>query len=272
MVLHRDFLGVDLEVMAAGYAGASIPLLQPGPDEHEIVVPIGARVTGSLVDGEGPVAGVKVAVVQLDRTTDIHFIKAVGATTDGSGRFAFDNLPASQRYAIFSNVPGNPPTSPVLATKVFTVPGDGESRDLGPLEIIPPLSLSGRLEMADGAPVPPGTRLALGRDPAWDLVEAPVAADGTFAIAPLPPEAYEVRVVAKGVDLDTERLSHQSLGPMSFGLRLDESMTDLIVPLKPAEPRRAMIARRRKIRPRMPSATRPSPISNGGSIRRRASR
>ena len=235
MILDRDFLGVDLEVMASGFAGTSAELLAPGPEEHAIVLPRGARVTGSLVDGTGPVVGVKVAVVQLDRSARAHFIKAVGATTDASGRFTFDSLPADQGYAIFSHVPGNPETSPVLATKRFRVPGDGATRDLGPLEVIPPLSLGGRLVMPDDAPVPPETRLALGRDPAWDLVEVPVSDDGTFSIAPLPPETYAVRVVAKGFEVDPSGLRYQSLGPTSFGVRLDESIADLRVPLRRAE-------------------------------------
>ena len=83
--------------------------------------------TGRLLDDGKPVAGVQVAIVQLDRNAGTHFIKAVGATTDDAGRFVFENLPASQKYAIFSNVSSNSPASPVLATRTLMVPADGAS-------------------------------------------------------------------------------------------------------------------------------------------------
>jgi 5-hydroxyisourate hydrolase-like protein (transthyretin family) len=193
-------------------------------------------VTGHLLDAGKPVAGVQVAVVQLNRMAGGHFIKAVGATTDGAGRFVFENLPASQKYAIFSNVSSNSPTSPVLETRTFMVPADGGSRDLGTLPALPPMSLSGRITMPDGAKVPPEARVALGRDPAWDLIAASVAEDGSFSFAPLPPETYVINVVAKGFEADPSGLGYQTLGATSFGVRMEKSITNLTIPMKRSGP------------------------------------
>ena len=236
MILDRSYRGVDLEVMSSGFAGTSVPLLTPGSKPHTITVPLGARVTGRLLDDGKPVAGVQVAIVQLDRNAGIHFIKAVGSTTDGAGKFVFENLPASQKYAIFSNVSNNSPASPVLATRTLTVPADGDSRDLGTLPAMPPLTLSGRLVMPDGAKVPPQTKVSLGRDPAWDLIAIPVADDGSFSIAPLPPETYVIHVVAKGFEVDPSSLEYQSIDAKSFGIRIEESIKNLTIPLKPSIP------------------------------------
>jgi hypothetical protein len=236
MILDRSYRGIDLEVMADGFAGTLVPLLAPGSNSHTISVPLGARVTGHLLDAGKPVAGVNVAVVQLDRKAGGHFIKAVGAVTDGDGKFAFDNLPASQKYTIFSNVAGNDPASPVLATRTFTLPGDGASRDLGTLPAISPLTLSGRLVMPEGTKVPRQTKVSLGRDPAWDLIAVPVADDGSFLVAPLPPETYVVHVVAKGFEADPTGLGYQTLGATSFGVRMKESITNLTIPMKQTQP------------------------------------
>jgi hypothetical protein len=232
MILDRSYRGIDVEVMSAGFAGTSAPLLAPGAMPHTITVPLGARVTGRLLDAGKPAAGVQVAVVQLERGAFGHFIKAVGSTTGNSGDFAFEHLPASQRYALFSNVSSNPPSSPVVETRTFTVPADGDSRDLGTLPARAPLSLSGRIVMPDGAKVSPEARVSLGRDPAWDLIATSVAEDGTFSFAPLPPEAYVVSVVAKGFELDISGLQYQPLGATSFGIRVEESIANLTIPMK----------------------------------------
>ena len=155
LVLDRLYKGVDLEVMSSGFAGTSVPLLAPGSKSHAITVPLGGRVIGRLLDACKPVAGVQVAVVQLDRNAGGHFIKAVGATTDGAGKFVLENLPASQKYAIFSNVSSNSPTSPVLTTRTFMAPADGDSRNLGILPALHPMALSGRVFMPEGTKVPP---------------------------------------------------------------------------------------------------------------------
>jgi hypothetical protein len=134
------------------------------------------------------------------------------------------------------NVSSNPPSSPVVETWTFTVPADGDARDLGTLPARAPLSLSGRIVMPDGAKVSPETRVSLGRDPAWDLIATGVAEDGTFSFAPLPPETYVVRVVAKGFELDISGLQYQPLGATSFGIRVEESIANLTIPMKHSGP------------------------------------
>jgi hypothetical protein len=230
MVVPATFRGLDVQVTAHGYAGATVARLKPGPDWHRIVVPAGSRVTGRLVAGGEPVAGVSVAVVQVQRGAWHHFIKAVGAVTDASGRFDFNYLPANEDYAIFTLVGGGPQKL-VLTTKRFKVRGDRQSRDLGDLALTTPLRIAGRVDLPAGQALPPNTRIMLHREPAWDLIAVPVAADGQFAIDGLPPESYEVRVAARGFEIDAGRTNHQVVKADSIGIRLRESVEDLRVPL-----------------------------------------
>ncbi len=237
MLLEDDFLGVDLTVIADGYAGTRAELLSPGHDHHEIHVPVGAAVTGQLVFQGKPIAGQQVAVVQKDRSTQRHFIKSVLAVTDGDGRFQISALPASQEYAIFSPVGGGHgergrnPMSLVLSTKTFLMPDDDKSRDLGQLELQQGFTFSGRLERLDGIAVPVGTKLIFQRDPAWDLIEAVTQEEGRFALAGLPPETYEVVFRLKDVRIETGGLKFQTMSTNSFGVRLVKSVDDLVVPL-----------------------------------------
>ncbi|MFO0808339.1 MAG: carboxypeptidase-like regulatory domain-containing protein [Gemmataceae bacterium] len=236
IVLPEGFQGLDVKVMIHGYAGATTGLLAPGPQRHSITVPAGTRVTGRLIHNGQPVAGAAVAVVQIDRTAGRHFIKAVGDMTNPDGRFALDALPAGEEYAIFTPV-GEGPQPFVLTTKRFKALGDRQNRDLGDLPLIPALRLAGRVDLPAGQPVPAGTKLALGRDPAWDLISVPVNADGSFVADGLPPETYEVRVPVRGFDIDGERMPFQMLERQSFGVRLRESVNDLRIPLVPAAKR-----------------------------------
>jgi hypothetical protein len=230
ILLPATYLQVDLQIFVDGRAGALRQGLAPGFVEHEIEIPAGTRVTGRLLRDGQPLAGVRLAVVQEDRSSDHHFIKAVGDTTNADGRFAFDHLPADESYVIFSVV-GEGPQRQVVTTKRFKAFANGRERDLGDLTAIPAIRLAGRLELSAGTKLPPNTKISLGREPAWDLIAIPVAADGEFEIDGLPPEVYSVRVIAKGLRVDPSRIPYQIIGDSEFALRLKSSKEDLNISL-----------------------------------------
>lgn len=230
LALPETFKDLDVTITMHGYAGRLVQSLKAGSDRHKIVIPSGTRVTGRLVHSEQSTAGLRIAVVQIERGAMHHFIKAVGATTDPTGRFTFEHLPADESYAIFTLV-GEGPQRLVLKTKRFQALGDGQERDLGDLEVGSPLRLSGKVELPAGQLLPADAKITLGREPAWDLIAIPIEKDGSFVAEGLPPETYNVHIAAKGFDVDPDRLSYQVLGPQRFGIRLRESLADLKIPL-----------------------------------------
>lgn len=233
--LSSDYDEVYVRITADELAGTTLTL-KPG-EETRIVVPAGTAVTGRLVYQGRPQPQQTIAVVQTKRLASTHFIKSVLAVTDRDGRFAFQALPASQQYAIFTPVGDGGgaaslgPGELVLSTKTFEARGDGETRDLGSLEMIRGLTLSGRIELPEGHGAPADWKLSLSRDPAWDLIEVPVDGDCRFAIFNLPPETYHVYVAAAGLRPDLTRLNFQGTRRNSFGVRLTESLQDLAIPL-----------------------------------------
>jgi Carboxypeptidase regulatory-like domain len=234
VVLPEGFQAVDLDIEAHGFTGALLMEQTPGPVRRQVILLSGTRVEARLVRAGKPVGGARVAVVQLERSARHHFIKAVGATSDASGKVAFEHLPADEEYAVYSVSEGEAQPF-VLKTKRFKAKGNQQNRDLGDLELIPAMRLTGRLELPAGQALPPHATIALDRDPAWDLVSTSVKPDGSFAFESLAPETYSVRVVAKGYEIDATHIGYQMLGNTSFGLHLTDSMVDLRIPLAPSD-------------------------------------
>lgn len=238
MTLPQEFLAVDIEVTGHGFCGERLLLLEPGSDPVQIDVRTGASVVGKLVHAGKPVPGMSIAVVQLERgTSDEIFIAAVGDVTDERGRFEFRYLPLDQRYCIYS-VAGEAKRSDspyILTTKTFSVPASGKRRDLGSLEVALPCTIRGTVRRLDGQPLPKDLRLSLERYPAWDLIGIRVQGDGTFEATGLPPETYEIRVGDRRLKIVAEEIRYQMLSDASFGLRLRNSIDDLIVPVRGKE-------------------------------------
>jgi hypothetical protein len=103
ITLPAELLALDIEVTSDGHCGEQLALLEPGREPRPIEMRSGANVIGRLVLDGQPVAGMSIAVVQLERGAGTGiFVAAVGAVTDKDGRFEFQYLPPDQRYCIYS--------------------------------------------------------------------------------------------------------------------------------------------------------------------------
>jgi len=235
MLLPDEFQALDIEVTGHGFSGIQVALLEPGSEPAEVIVQEGARVIGRLVRRGQPVAGMSIAVVQTDRgSSNGIFIAAVGDVTDAKGAFEFRNLPPEQQYCIYS-VAGDAKRTQsdhILTVRTFEVPESGATRDLDSLEVAEPISIRGRVERVDGQPLPRNLKLSFGREPAWDLVGIHVADDGSFEAEGLPPETYEIRLGNRSLVMVSSRIKYQMLSDVSFGIHVQESIENLIIPVK----------------------------------------
>ena len=105
----------------------------------------------------------KIAVCQLNRNSEHLFIKAVPSTTDESGHFDFNYLPANERYAIYTLVGegASEKRELLLTTKIFTAKDNNDTRDLGDLAVQPSIHLHGRVELPPGASLPTNAKIML---------------------------------------------------------------------------------------------------------------
>jgi hypothetical protein len=110
----------------------------------------------------------------------------------------------------------------------------GTVLDVGALEIEPGHSLSGRLILADGKPVPPGTPVSLSRAQAWDYQVTRVGADAKFSFSSLPTEEYSLSVRVPGYHPSPKNFSLDLLNGFSLLGRITRDTEELRFLLEPS--------------------------------------
>jgi hypothetical protein len=97
--------------------------------------------------------------------------------------------------------------------------------------------IAGRVTLAGGHPVPPGTRLLLALDPAPDTQSLLLDAEGRFEAHGVPPGRVTLLVGLRGYHIGKESSGYsQARGRPGCELAVDGDMEDLRIVLKPGEP------------------------------------
>ena len=222
---------LDVEVEARGLATARFLLLSTGASVHNLKLGEGATVTGRLVRDGKPLAGVEVGMVSADRGIE-EFAGPYRVGTDADGRFTFTSVPPERAYVVYGAMTALAGRG-AASVKTVEVNGHGRTASAGDLSVGPAYKLSGRVVLSDGKPVPPGTRVMLSRDKAWDSQMAEVGADGTFAFEGVPPEIVEINVRVKGYHLSEANVSFERLNRLSLEGTVDADISGLCVRLDP---------------------------------------
>ena len=77
----------------------------------------------------------------------------------------------------------------------------------------------------------PYSEICSGRRDRW-AAATPVLADGSFEVTGLPPETYEILIGSRDLVLAAEKLNYQMMGDRSFGIYVEKSVTELVIPVK----------------------------------------
>jgi hypothetical protein len=128
------------------------------------------------------------------------------ASTDSKGHFAIPNVTPAQDFYFFARMDSLPEKT-ALPLKTLKTSADGENIDLGDVALTKGFRLAGRVVTTDASPIPPQTRLFLGRDQAWDHSEAMIDANGNFEFNSVAPEAVSMSLRVKGYKLSKKNPS-----------------------------------------------------------------
>jgi hypothetical protein len=190
------FDAVGLRIDAPGLARQKHTRIPPGGRRRDFVLPAGAALIGRVTRDGRPVKGLNVGVASVDRGVD-NFTGGFVVGTGEDGVFVFPNLPAERDYQ-FYGVMDSLRGLGARPARVVRVGRDGSKTDLGPMALQPGWRVAGEVRLAEGKPLPPGARLILDRDEAWDFSVIDLPVDGRFDLPNVPGEAVSLGAGIEG--------------------------------------------------------------------------
>jgi hypothetical protein len=157
--------------------------------------------------------------------------------TDDNGKFEFSFVPARDDFYIYTIMDSMKEGGalPVRRVKVGESPSLVE---LGDLELGPSHTLSGRIVLTDGAPVPGPIQLLASREGAWDSQRLMVGNDGLFRFENVPhdePLTFTCRI--PGYQLAQDRNRFQQVRDWSIALLVEGPRDDIEIHFAPIDKR-----------------------------------
>ncbi|HEV2970872.1 MAG TPA: hypothetical protein VGY55_12950 [Pirellulales bacterium] len=200
----------DLEVTARSLAKKNFVLVPTAKADNRLVLTEGATVRGRVADHGRPVASVRVGVIQADRQIETS-VGPLEIGTDAHGEFLFANVPPDRDFNIYGIMDSLRDCGGISDRRIH-VGADGSDMNVGDLAVEPAYRITGRLVLSDGKPLPPHTRILIGRENAWDSQIIEVDSSGSFTARGIPPELVNLHT-----QIDSYRLSNKnrSLEPYS---------------------------------------------------------
>jgi len=189
-------VALHVKVSARYFAPKIFSGLLSGRKTHELKLQPGVTITGTVTKDSQPLPGVAVGLVQQNRNTT-SFVGDFKIAANERGEFAFLNVPSRESYFVYGLMESLHEQGGISAVPL-RVEADGKTIDVGTLTVQPACRLSGQVLLSDGTAVPPGTRVLISREQAWDSQVAVVAEDGGFAFRGLPKEHYTLAVNVRG--------------------------------------------------------------------------
>lgn len=222
----------DLLIEGNGVAPRIVPGRTPEANPHRIPMTAGATLTGRALRDGKPVPGASIGLVQASRSSDT-FLGDTTIGTDDNGRFTFLNVHPDETYYVYGMM-GTFKDGGAAAVRQVRVAGEGTTAKVGDLPVVRGHRIRGRVLLSDEKPLPPKTRLVVGREGAWDTQRVELARDGRFEIAGLPTERYSLDVVLKGYRISAKNHSVDSQNPWRLVGTIDQDIEGLKILMEPS--------------------------------------
>lgn len=203
-------VAVYVQVSAPFKSNRIFKMLKPGPKSHDLTLLAGVTIIGRLVKNGKPLAGVAVGTIQKDRNVE-SFVGEFKAATDARGKFEIRNVPPEETLSLYGLMESLQEHG-ALGVRDVNTAKSGSISDVGDLEVTAGYKVTGTVVLADGKPVPAGTRVVLGREEAWDVQQAVVDDQGRFTLTGLPSEHYGLSVNVRGYRLSSKNASLDVFG------------------------------------------------------------
>jgi hypothetical protein len=226
--------GVNLyvRVSARGFATHNYSKL-PAGQTNDLKLDHGVTVTGRVMKDGRPLGGVAIGLVQQSRNVET-FVGDYKAATDSRGVFSIPSVPADETFFLYGLM-DSLKAHGAIAARPLRTGASGSQVDVGDVAVGPGYGLRGRLVLADGKPVPAGTRVLMSREEAWDTQQAVVGTDGAFAFTGLPAEGYQLSANVRGYRVSAKNASCDVLNPFGLIGRVEADITGLKLLYEPGD-------------------------------------
>ena len=171
-----------------------------GADRKTMAVAEGATVHGRLLYRGKPVPSAEVGLMTHNRRSGTGYPEVRIGTQD-DGTFAITNVPSGRIWMAYPKMESLAERGLAGAPVALETKDDGEDVNIGDIELAPAHKLAGQVELADGKPVPPGMRMMLNADQAWDTQIILLPADGRFEFKGLATGVYSLSPALRGYEL-----------------------------------------------------------------------
>ncbi len=205
--------------------------LKPGGD-YLVKLPEGVTLTGQILRHGQPVKDISVSATTTERQCGKYF-NCDSVATDTNGHFTLMNIPPNREFVVFTSMKSLQGEG-ALPNQIVTTGDSGQRQDLGRLEIQPAFTISGRVVLSDGQPVPADTRMFLAREKAMDSLETKLNADGAFEFRGVPAESVTMNVRIKDYRLSKRNPSLDWLNGAILG-RVTGDIHDFTILMKPGD-------------------------------------
>lgn len=230
----RRFDSAILDVEARTFAKARFHSVQRGAAIQELKLTEGAGITGRLLKDGQPLAGVEVGVSDVQRSTG-ESMGRYSVLTDQNGRFVFTSIPPDRSYYFFAGMRSMEGKG-CLTTRVIQVGADGSELALGELSSHPGYFVAGRIQLADGSPLPKGVRLFLSREEAADFYEVSPELDGSFRFTDVPTEVMKLSMRLDGYRMSLRNAGLDPLNPNRLLGSVAADLQGLLIDIEPGRP------------------------------------
>ncbi|MEO5801947.1 MAG: M56 family metallopeptidase, partial [Verrucomicrobiota bacterium] len=222
----NPFESMDVKVEARTFANKTFTQLAGGTAAHKLVLTEGATIAGRVLLKGKPLPNVSVGIVSVDRGME-NFTGYFEIGTTTNGQFAFVNLPPNVDYFVYGIMNTIKPYGAIGVTKVRSGK-DGETSDVGDLMVSGAQRLAGRVDLADGKPVPSKTQLLVSRENAWDSMHIILDENGHFDTTGLPSETFSLSVRVPGYRISGQNPSLDPMNPFKLVGRVERDITNLV--------------------------------------------
>jgi hypothetical protein len=204
----RMLLSVEARALAP-----KVLVLETGPERRTVTLSDGATVAGRLMASGKPVPNAQVGLAPMHQLLEGDHLKISGdpydeirVGTDADGRFTVTNVPAPvdwYLYAKMESVSSLGATSPIEVK----VAKDGQALQVRDLVLKRGYRVRGTVVAGDGKPIAQGMHVSISSTIVADSQTVPLASDGHFEFANLPPGKYTMWTSVKGYDEDSQDIT-----------------------------------------------------------------